>query len=74
MIKVEGGSRTAATKGLMTYVFTYMRNFLLLLAIGIGALRLRFRPWGWHLGGDLGLKTGILALEGLVLMILLLIR
>ena len=48
----------AALKGLMTYAFTHMGNFLLLLAIWIGALGLGFRPWG----GDLGLKNGILAL------------
>ena len=31
MIEVEGGSRAAALKGSMTYAFTHMRNFLLLL-------------------------------------------
>ena len=46
-------------KGSMTYAFTHMRNFLLLLAIGIWALRLRFRPWGWNLG----LWAGIWALR-----------
>ena len=32
----------------MTYAFTHMRNFLLLLqAIGIWAFGLGTRPWGW---------------------------
>ena len=52
MIKVEGGSRAVAPKGLLTYTFTHMRNFLLLLAIRIWAFGLGFRPWGWDL--DLG--------------------
>ena len=45
----------------MTYAFTHMGNFLLLLlsAIGIWALGLRFRPWGW----DLALWAGILVLK-----------
>ena len=65
MIEVEGGSRAAAPKGLMTYAFSHIRNFLLLhllLAIGIWAFGLRLRPWGW----DLGLKAGI-RVSGLVL-------
>ena len=61
MIKVEGGSRAAAPKGSMTYAFTHIRNFLVLLAIGIGdlgpafwagirALRLGFEPRDLRMG------------------------
>ena len=46
VITVEGGSRAAAPEGSMTYAFTHMRNFLLLIAIGIWALGLGYRPWG----------------------------
>ena len=35
-----------APKGSMTYAFTHMGNFLLLLAIEIWVFRLRFRPEG----------------------------
>ena len=36
VLKIEGGSRAAAPKGSMTYAFTHMGNFLvLLLAIEI---------------------------------------
>ena len=56
MIKVEGGSRAAAPKESMTYAFTLMGNFLLLLlAIGIWAFGLGLRPWG----RDFDLGTGI---------------
>ena len=33
MIECEGGCRAAAPKGSMTYAFTHMRNFLLLLRL-----------------------------------------
>ena len=56
VIEIEGGSRAVAPKGLMTYAFTHIGNFLLLLlAIGIWAFGLGFRPWG----RDLDLGTGI---------------
>ena len=49
--EVEGRSRAAAPKGSMTYAFTHMGNFLLLLlAIEIWVFRRRFRPEGWDLG------------------------
>ena len=60
MFEVEGGSRAAAPKGSMTYAFTHMGNFLLLLlAIGIWVLGLwaGFGLRGW----DLGLEAGIWA-------------
>ena len=43
----------------MTYAFTHMGNFLLLLflAVEIGVLGLRFGPGGW----DVGLEAGIWA-------------
>ena len=41
------GSRAVAPKGSMTYAFTHMRNYLLLLAIGIGALSREGHGW-WH--------------------------
>ena len=45
--EVEGGSRAVAPKGSMTYAFTHMGNFLLLLlAIEIWVFRRRFRPEG----------------------------
>ena len=56
-------SRAAAPKRLMTYAFTHMGNFLLLLLLGLGLMagiwtsRLRF----WPLGLDLGLKARIWA-------------
>ena len=40
----------AALKGSMTYAFTHMRNYLLLLANEIWALGLEFGPLGWDLG------------------------
>ena len=55
-----------APKGSMTYAFTHMGNFLLLLLLlllgsgllaGIWTSRLRFGPQGW----DLGLQARILA-------------
>ena len=52
-----------APKGSMTYAFTHMGDFLLLLLLGLSleagvlTLRLRFGPQGW----DLGLKARILA-------------
>ena len=62
MLEVEGGSRAAAPKGSMTYAFTHMGNFLLLLELefgsrgwdlgleaGIWALRMGFGPEGWDL-------------------------
>ena len=53
MTKVGGKSRAAAPKGTMTYAFTHMRNFLLLLReIRIWAFGLGCRPWSWGL--DLG--------------------
>ena len=36
MIECEGGCRAAAPKGSMTYAFTHMRNFLLLLLLVAG--------------------------------------
>ena len=51
MLEVGGGSRAAALMGSMTYAFTHMGNFLLLLlAIEIWVCRQRFRPEGWDLG------------------------
>ena len=51
MLEVEGGSRAAAPKKSMTYAFTHMGNFLLLLlAIEIWVFRQRFRLEGWDLG------------------------
>ena len=35
VLEVEGGSRAGAPKGSMTYTFTHMRNFLLLLLLCI---------------------------------------
>ena len=60
MIKIEGGCRAAAPKGSMTYAFTHMGNFLLLLLAirfeaGFQTLGLGFGPWG----RDLGPKAGI---------------
>ena len=58
VIKDEGGSRAAALKGLMTYTFTHMGNFLLLLLLlplassllaEIWISRLRFGPQVWDL-------------------------
>ena len=62
----------AAPKGSMTYAFTHMGDFLLLLLLSFGpqgqdlgllaeilTLRLRFGPQDW----DVGLKTGIWALR-----------
>ena len=43
MLEVEGRSRAAALKGSMTYAFTHVGNFLLLLlAIEITVFRRRF--------------------------------
>ena len=52
MLEVEGGSRAAAPKGSMTYAFTHMGNFLLLLLLAIGI-------WASRL--DFGLEAGIWA-------------
>ena len=41
--EVEGGSRAAAPKGSMTYAFTHMGDFLLLLLLSFG-------PQGQDLG------------------------
>ena len=48
VIKVEGGSRAVALKGSMTYTFTHMRNFLLLLLplLEMGGRRRRRRQLG----------------------------
>ena len=55
VIKVEGGAGHRPPEGSMTYAFSHMRNFLLLLlAIGIWAFGLKVRPWGLDL--DLGAK------------------
>ena len=57
MIECKGGCRAAAPKGSMTYAFTHMRNFLLLLLLlllSLRASRMGFGPWD----GDLGLETG----------------
>ena len=35
VVEVEGGSRAAAPKGSMTYAFTHMEDFLLLLLLVI---------------------------------------
>ena len=54
VMKVEGGSRAVAPKGLLTYALTHMGKFLLLLpAIEIWVFRWKFR--------ELGLKTEIWA-------------
>ena len=62
MLDVEGGSRAAAMKGSMTFVFTHMimRNFLLLLllllAIEIWGFSQRFehQSWIWASGRGFG--------------------
>ena len=64
MIEVEGGSRAAAPKGLMTCAFTHVGNFLLLFPdFGIWVFGLRFGWQGWILAfkaefGPLRLEFG----------------
>ena len=57
VVEVEGRSRAAALKGLMTYAFTQKGNFLLLLllAIEIWILWLRFGPVICYLGQEAGI-------------------
>ena len=48
----------------MTYAFTHMGNFLLLLAIEIWVFRWRFRPEGWDSGLEAGIWASRLGFEG----------
>ena len=54
MLEVEGA---AASKELITYTFTHMENFLILLlpAIGTWAFGLEFGPLGWDFGNEVGI-------------------
>ena len=69
VIKIEGGYRAGASKWSMTYAFTHMRNFLLLLLplLEMGGRRRRRRQLGLQALGDR--ERDLLQTHGIIIIV-----